>query len=203
MSTEARQTAATAAHTTGAMLLARHALQHGLVALAVLAATAFSGERAALTGSGAWLIACGVASVLTGVVVTTLIHEWGHLLGATLAGGAFRIPARPGLFTYDWDFANNSVSQFMVMSLGGNLGGLLGIGLLWWLVPADWALRSLVLAGALSGVAFGAAIEWPVLLRTARSGEPFAELSKITPTVLLLSLAASILTGVIAWQLLA
>jgi hypothetical protein len=139
----------------------------------------------------------------SGFVLTTLVHEWFHLTGAFACGGQFRIPRSFGLFTYNWDFDQNNVSQFMVMSVAGSLGSVVGIALLWPLGTAPHSFSgAALLAGAIASLAFGGAVEWPVLVRTLRSGQPLAELSKITPTVLIISFAVSVVSGLVSWQLL-
>ena len=125
------------------------------------------------------------------------------IAGAWLSGGAYAIPAKPGLFVYDWDFTANSVRQFKLMSVAGSVGGAVGLVLLWSSVPADTSGRAALLAGGVASFAFAAAIECPVLRRTGLSGDPLAELSKIDVSVLLRSLAVGIVAGVIAWYLLA
>ncbi len=180
-------------------LLARHALlQFGLL-LVLLSLFAAADSWQHLTG---WALAAGLACVtgfLAGFAVTTVLHEWSHWLGGKLSGGAYTIPARPGLFVFDWDFERNSVKQFFTMSIGGNLGGLLALLLLASAVTTDTAGRSALVAGALASVVFAAIIEWPVLWRTRASGNPLQELSKIDPAVLKRAALGSLAAGLTGW----
>ncbi len=109
----------------------------------------------------------------------------------------FDIPSRQGLFLYDWDFGNNSVRQFLVMSVAGTIGGLFAVVLLWTSVPADSWGRAALRGGAIASVVFAAYIEWPVIRRTRRGGDPLAELSKIDQRVLSRSFVVASIAGIV------
>jgi hypothetical protein len=184
-------------------LLTRHAVIHLLVWVVAFCLFAAADSWSSLTGLAIASLLAVVTGALAGLATVTLIHEWFHFAGAWLSGGAYTIPAKPGLFVYDWDFTANSVRQFKLMSVAGSVGGAVGLVLLWSSVPADTSGRAALLAGGVTSFAFAAAIEWPVLRRTGVSGDPLAELSKIDVSVLLRSLSVGIVAGVIAWYLLA
>ncbi len=183
-------------------LLARHAGIHLLVWLVAFCLFAAADSWSSLTGLAIASLLAVVTGALAGLATVTLIHEWFHFVGAWLSGGAYTIPAKPGLFVYDWDFTANSVRQFKLMSVAGSVGGAIGVALLWLSVPADTSGRTALLAGGITSFAFAAAIEWPVLRRTRVSGDPLAELSKIDVSVLLRSLALGVAVGVMAWYVL-
>jgi len=132
--------------TSPGFLLTRHALtQFGLLVV-LLSLFAATDSWQHLTG---WALAAGLACVtgfLAGFAVTTVLHEWFHWLGGKLSGGAYTIPARPGLFVFDWDFERNSVGQFFAMSIGGNLGGLLAVIGLAAMVTTDTTGRGALVA---------------------------------------------------------
>ena len=180
---------------TPGLLLARHAGQHLLLVLVTLGLYAAADSWYILTGLGLALLLSIATALLVGISVSTLIHEWFHLLGARLSGGAYHIPAKSGLFVYDWHFAENNVRQFYKMSVAGSIGGALAVLLLWYALPIVSPGRAAVLAGAVASFVFAAVIEWPVLSRTRSSGDPLAELSKITPRVLLRALIAGTAAG--------
>jgi len=142
-----------------------------------------------------------VTGVLAGVVMTSVVHETFHLLGAQLSGGDYKVPEKLGIFMYDWQFEKNSVSQFYVMSWAGSVGGALTVLVLWNSVPADTAGRASLLGAAIGAFVYAAIIEWPVLLRTRRTREPFAELSKINEGVLMQALYGGVGVGVVAGYL--
>jgi hypothetical protein len=116
-------------------------------------------------------------------------------LGARFSGAVYDIPPKPGLFVFDWDFSSNGMRQFYIMSVAGNVGGALGVLLLWSWVPTDTWGRAALLGGGVAGFIYGAVIEWPVLRRTRTSADPLAELSKIDQGVLLRSLVISVVAG--------
>mgnify|MGYP001819703747 FL=1 len=183
-------------------LLAKHAGIHLLVWVVAFCLFAAADSWSSLTGLAIAGLLAIITGALAGLTTVTLIHEWFHFIGAWWSGGAYTIPAKPGLFVYDWNFADNSVRQFKRMSVAGSVGGAIGVALLWLSVPADTSGRAALLGGGIASFAFAAAIEWPVLRRTRVSGDPLAELSKIDVGVLLRSLAVGVAAGVIAWSVL-
>jgi hypothetical protein len=183
-------------------LLARHAAVHGALVLVLLSLFAAADSWHLLTGwTMASILAC-VTGVVAGFALTTVLHEWFHWLGAAVSGGSYSIPANTGLFVFDWQFDQNSVQQFYVMSIAGSVGGILAALLLGQAIETDAPGRVAVIAGAVASVAFAAIIEWPVLIRTRASGNPLQELSAITPGVLGRASLGAALAGVLcAWLL--
>ncbi len=153
------------------------------------------------TGHG---LAGGLSIALAAVVGftwATVIHEWLHLAGARLAGARVTPADKLTLLIYDYDFASNSLGQFNVMSVAGQLGSWIAVFVLAWLVPADNPGRAMLAAGAIGSAIFAAGVELPPLLRAQRSGDPFSELAKITPAVLGVSALVAIGAAYTAWQL--
>ena len=143
-----------------------------------------------------------LAGIVAGFVTVNLVHEWFHYLGAKLASGQYTIAAKPGLFVFDWQFDKNSLKQFYIMSIAGNVGGALGVIGLFMAISADNAGRMALLAGGFAGFVLGALIEWPVLMRTRKSGEPLLELSKLSPSALGKASAGAAIAGVLCWMML-
>lgn len=177
--------------------LAKLAGTHSLVLLSALSLFAAADSWSVVTGLGIAGLLGVITGALAGVTITTLIHEWFHLAGARCSGAAFEIPAKQGLFLYDWDFSSNSVRQFLIMSVAGTVGGVLAILLLSYAVPADSWGRAALRGGAFASVVYAAVIEWPVIRRTRRSGEPLTELLKIDPPLLSRSFVIASIVGVI------
>jgi hypothetical protein len=175
--------------------LAKHAGLHVLIWLLTFGLFAATDSWFTLTGLGLASFLCILTGIIAGLTTTTLIHEWCHYLGARFSGAVYDIPAKPGLFVFDWDFSRNGMRQFYIMSVAGNAGGALGVLLLWSWVPADTWGRAALLGGGVAGFIYGAAVEWPVLRRSRTSADPLAELSKIDQGVLLRSLVISVLAG--------
>jgi len=175
--------------------LARHAGLHLLIWVVAFGLFAAADSWLTLTGLGLASVLCVITGIIAGLATTTLIHEWFHFLGARYTGAVYDIPAKPGLFVFDWDFSSNGLRQFYIMSVAGNVGGALGVLLLWSSVPTDTWGRAALLGGGVAGFIYGAAIEWPVLRRTRVSADPLAELSKIDQAVLLRGLVIAVAVG--------
>jgi hypothetical protein len=181
--------------------LKTHALGHGgiLIAATVLSLLVASGGA----GSGTFTYAMAlVGAAIAGIAFSTLIHEWFHLGGAKVAGACYTIPKKVGLFVFEYDFENNSLPQFNIMSWAGQIGSWLTVGALALLLDTSNPVLAMIVSGALASAAFGTAIEWPVLQRSQTSGDPLAELSKIDRTILLRSFAIGLSSGYICWLML-
>lgn len=182
-----------------AAALAKQGALHFALWLLAFSLFAATDSWATLTG---WALAT-VLNILTGIVAgfisVNLAHEWSHYLGARLVGADYSINPKPSIFVFDWNFETNGNGRFYTMSIAGNLGGALAVLALFLGIDPDNAGRAALLAGAVASFALGALIEWPVLLRTLRSGNPFAELAKLSPPVLGGAVTGSVAVGVICW----
>ena len=144
------------------------------------------------------------AAVFLGVLTAAIFHEWSHLIGAKIGRSEYTIPRKSGVFIFEWNFAKNSVGKFYIMSVSGSIGGLLSVYVLSKALPeTGMDYNNTVLVAAFSAFVFGAVIEWPVLYRTLSSKDPYTELEKITPKVLLFSLSIAIFFGTVATSILA
>lgn len=182
---------------TGVVVLAHFTIV--LVLLGIFLATGNWYARSASALAAGLSIAAGL---LAGAVITTLVHEWFHYAGALAVRGRCHRVKRINLFAFDWDFRRNNRKQFLAMSYAGTLGSVVAISLLFATLLAPTPGAVALLAAAFGSLAFAGAIEWPVLARVHAGGDPFTELSKISPKVLLLSAAASLLTAILAARLL-
>jgi hypothetical protein len=96
------------------------------VAAAASATPGFAGDLAGVL-AGATLGACAY-----------LLHEWGHLAGALLAGSSVR-PGRSlaSGFLFSFDSRANTRRQFLALSLGGWSATALALGLAYARLPDD------------------------------------------------------------------
>lgn len=140
-----------------------------------------------------------ITAIIAGATVSLVIHEWLHFAGAKAAGAAYKVPEKFGLFVFDFDYASNNLRQFNIMSWSGQLGSVVIVLGLLWLIPLDNSGRVVLVAAAVGNAAFGAAIEWPVLKRAQISGDPLAELSKIDTNVLMRSFLIGVGAGMAFW----
>jgi hypothetical protein len=176
---------------------------HLLVGVSVLSLWAAADAWQAVTGLAAASLLSVLAAIPAGLVFSTLVHEWCHLLGARLAGAVYTVPAKPGLFVFNFDFAQNSLAQFRSMSYGGQAGSVLAVLLVWWALPLDTAGRAMLFSASVGGGAFGALIEWPVLARVSAGGDPLAELSKIDRGLLYRNATIAGALTLVLWALIA
>lgn len=181
---------------TQGLRLARLAGVHLLVLLLALSGFAAADSWSVVTGLGIASLLSFVTGALAGIVVANLVHEWFHLAGARFTGGVFDIPARLSLFVYNWDFSKNSSSQFLTMSVAGNIGGVLAALLLWEAIPADNLGRAALRGGVLGSVIFAALIEWPIISRVRGGADPLTELATI-PARLTRNFIIALLSGLL------
>jgi hypothetical protein len=111
-------------------------------------------------------LATGLMTVLCGF----FLHEWGHLVGAWIAGAAFVLPASvvetPFLFRFN--NVRNSVGQFTAMSMGGFIASIVFVAGLPLALPQG-LLASIVAEGITAlGVLATLVIEVPGLVKVMR-----------------------------------
>jgi hypothetical protein len=174
---------------------------HLLAGVTVLALWAATDAWQAVTALPAARLLSVLAAVPAGLVFSTLIHEWCHLLGARLAAAAYSVPAKPGLFVFNFDFRQNSLQQFRMMSYAGQAGSVLAVLLVWWALPLDSGGRAMLFSATVGSGVFGALIEWPVLARTRASGNPLAELAKIDKALLYRSASIAGAATLLLWAI--
>jgi len=165
------------------MLIKHAGIQFG-IALLLFTLWAAADAWYTVTGLGVATALSLLLALIAGVAIATVVHEWFHLLGAKLGGAAYRIPDKPGLFVYDYDFASNTLSQFNKMSLAGQAGSWLSVLVLAWLIPGDNPGRDMLVSAAAGAAVYAGYIELPPLRRAQVSGDPLAELSQINQGVL-------------------
>lgn len=124
-----------------------------------------------------------VVGVLFGVVAFVL-HEWGHVVGAWFSGSTMTVNHNlrsPYIFSYD--SSDNTLRQFVVMSIGGFVVTAVLVAAYYFYLPDD-LLASRVARGGVLFLAFlGVVLEVPLLL--------FALLSKTVPEVAAVRVQAS------------
>lgn len=99
-------------------------------------------------GSTSSLIAGWVASFVLGFIFIYLSHEWGHYLGARLAGARVPLGSGNGILLGLFDPALYSRRQFMWMAVGGEVGYLIPAPLFIVLFWDTGPLQGLAVAGA-------------------------------------------------------
>lgn len=180
-------------------MIYKHAAMHLGVALALFTLWAATDTWYLITGFGIAKALYLTVAAITGAVLTTLIHEWSHFLGARLAGARHAVPDRFGLFVYDFNFDANSLHHFNVMSIAGQIGSWASVLFLWNALPMDTPGRVMLVGGAVASAIFAGMIELPVLKRSQASEDPLGELAKIDLRVLRRSALGGISGGLLFW----
>ncbi len=139
----------------------------------------------AATGSTLSLIVAWVATFIMAFLFTYLVHEWGHYLGARLAGADIPLGPANGILLGLFDNAAHSRRQFQWMAMGGEVGYLLPaavlIALFWNWVP----LQGLAL-GAAAFIVQALYVDVPILWKIHRGADIQATLDAgLTPKVIL------------------
>jgi hypothetical protein len=151
----------------------------------------------------AFIVSLGNA-LIAGFVVASIVHEWGHLVGARLAGSISPVLEQPVryFFMFNFNMEKNSVGQFLSMSVAGPLVNWLLVLLLLVLIPMDTASQALIVA-TVTGIAVNVSLfEVPVILRTRTSGEPQQELASQMSSVGVQTLPGIVVGGIVALLLL-
>ena len=118
-----------------------------------------------------------LSSVVSGIALSHIAHEWSHFLGAARTGASYTIKDKPAFLFFDFDYVNNSRDQFLAMSQGGLLGNTALVLLVWLLIPMDSAGRTLLLSTTVAMTVYVAVIEYAVIQRTRAGEEPLKVLA--------------------------
>lgn len=139
------------------------------IALLVLTLWVWSVEATVRGEPGALSVGvCVAAGILTSVCAFS-VHEWGHLLGAVLAGSTVHLPSRvSSLFLFQFDAEHNDRRQFLRMSWGGFAATGLVVLALGALLPFDALSGRVALGLVVLGVAATLITELPPAFRVAR-----------------------------------
>ncbi len=140
------------------------------IVAALLSLFAAAEAWASQSGLGLARLLSVVDGLLVGAGVAAMFHEWGHFIGARLAGGHAPLkPVAAFLPLFDFDYANNDARAFDWMSIGGNAGDIGAVLLFFLALPHESSGIAALIAGAFGFAVFAGAIEFPVI-RKARSG---------------------------------
>ena len=138
-----------------------------------------------LTGSTLSAFLSLVDGLLVGVLLTALLHEWGHFTGARLSGAAAPLrPAMGFLPLFDFDYGNNSASQFQSMSVGGNVAHWLVVLVLLVSLPLSTIGQVAIASSAFGFAVFASSIEFPVIRNVLKGQSGIEALSKIPKDLL-------------------
>lgn len=148
-------------------------------------------------------------SLLSGIALSHIVHEWGHFLGAVLARSALSIKARVHPLFFDFDYGANNRRQFLALGYGGLLGNLLLLLLLVLVtVPPATRVEAGLLAAVLGQLVYVLVLELPVSLGILAGRDPLDTLAShfgqgrpLFRRAGLAGVAAALLTALACWLL--
>lgn len=146
-----------------------------LVAVALMAGLSILDAQLSGADAGAAAIAVALATGFMVTLVSFLLHEWGHWLGAVASGSPIsRPPGALSPFLFHFDTKRSSRKQFLWMSMGGYIASVVAL-----VCIATWAdfsrLSGQVAFGLASlGVLVTLVLEVPTTLRVLR-GAPLPQ----------------------------
>ena len=153
-----------------------------LTALSVLLAIVGGAESwARLTDLAIAQFVLVFLGLIGGVALAALGHEWGHLAGARLSGGHSPIrPLKAFPQVCRFDFASNSHTSFICMSVGGSVGNwAMTLVLIIVLQLGSMSAQALI-AGAVAFSVFISRADFPII-KNARTGMSAREAYKLVP----------------------
>mgnify|MGYP001202802776 CR=1 FL=1 len=104
-----------------------------------------------------------LASVLFGIAMAHILHEWSHFLGAYFSRADYTVKEKPAPLFFDFDYKNNSKKQFLSMSIGGTVGNILFLMAIYFAIPMDSIGRMMLLSVAIGMTFYVSVIEFPVI----------------------------------------
>ena len=127
------------------------------------------------------ILALGLAlinSVVAGTIIASILHEWGHFLGARLSGSNSPLLEKTfSFFFFNFKDEGNTKSQFLQMSLGGPLANWSLVIGVFFLLPLETWSQILLIATMLSIAVSVSIFEVPIMLRL-KDGEPSVIIQK-------------------------
>ncbi len=191
------------------------ALKHGAVLLAALTlwgtADHWAFPKGILLAQGiapeGMLLAQGIALVnalFAGLVISYLMHEWGHFTGARVTGAVSPVLKEPkSFFMFTFKDEYNTREQFLAMSIGGPLANWTLFVLLFILLPLETVSQALLLATTLAIAVSVSVFELPIIYKVTQGGDPQETLQKRLAEAGAIPRAAGITVGAMAWLLVA
>jgi len=113
-------------------------------------------------------VVADLAGLLAGLLLTAcayLAHEWSHYLGAVATGS--KVPLGANLrsaFLFSFDAEENSLGQFVVMSLAGFVATGIAVWLFYAWLPDAWLASRVARGGVLFLALLGLVLELPLLV---------------------------------------
>lgn len=111
-------------------------------------------------------------------MLSHIVHEWGHFLGAVLSRSAYTLKKKISPLFFDFDYVKNNPRQYLWMSVGGQLGNVLLISITLWLIPIETLAQQWLLATMVGQWMYVLVLEGPVSLGILVGKNPLEVLGK-------------------------
>ena len=133
------------------------------------------------TGLGLAYFVTATFGALAGALTAGMWHEWGHFIGARLAGGRSPLkPIRSFPQVFDFDYERNTAKSFDWMSIGGNVGNWAAALCFALALPLGSIGPDALVAGAVGFCVFTSLVEFPVI-RRSQAGMPGIDALRTIP----------------------
>ncbi len=122
------------------------------------------------TSTGNLLPLCisALAGFIAGFLILGTIHEWGHFSGARMTSAFAPITGLNTTLMFNFDMLENSRTQFLAMSMGGNITAATALCLVLWQLPNNTPALLAFKVGAITVTFWGVLPDTPVIIRSLR-----------------------------------
>ena len=120
-------------------------------------------------------------ALVVGIIVASLFHEWGHYAGARGSGGnTTRFIGKPlSIFRFSYDFQQNSKTQFLWMSYGGQIGHWGILAFLFFSLPLNNLAEIMLLSSIFGFCVFALVVEYKIIWEVIEGADPLESLKKL------------------------
>ena len=121
-------------------------------------------------------------ALIVGFIVASLFHEWGHYAGARGSGSnTTRFAGKAlSIFRFNFDFEQNTKTQFLWMSYGGQIGHWGILTVLFFSLPHNNLAEIVLLSSIFGFCVFALLVEYKIIWQVLRGMDPLESLKKLT-----------------------
>lgn len=174
---------------------------HLVMLLGALTLWAAADTWAAASSLGIATLLAVANAIVAATVIAGIVHEWGHYVGARVAGARTQVLDKPinYFFIFQFPFEHNDRDQFLAMSWGGILAPWLPVAIVAASIPIDNASRAMLLAAFVTRAVQVGVFEVPVAGRARKGGDPQGELERQLLGGFSQSRYAGLVVGALVW----
>ena len=152
------------------------------IALAALSLWAAADTWYLVSGLGFALAVSVLDAIFVGYILGALFHEWGHYAGARGSGSnTTRFAGKAlSIFRFNFDFEQNTKTQFLWMSYGGQIGHWGILAVLFFSLPLNNLAEIVLLSSIFGFCVFALLVEYKIIWQVLRGMDPLESLKKLT-----------------------